>query len=93
LCAAGRPAVLVPLPTYAGGHQLTNARALAEAGAAEVREEGELEAGELWSLCRAILTDDARLARMAEAAAGRGRPDAALDIAREILTLLDRRAA
>ena len=93
LCAAGRPAVLVPLPTSAGGHQLTNARALAEAGAAEVREEGGLEAGELWSLCRDILTDDGRLARMSEAAASRGRPDAALEIAREMLTLLDRRAA
>ena len=93
LCAAGRPAVLVPLPTSAGGHQLTNARALAEAGAAEVREEGGLEAGELWSLCREILTDDGRLARMSEAAASRGRPDAALDIAREMLTLLDRGAA
>lgn len=93
LCAAGRPAVLVPLPTSAGGHQLTNARALAEAGAAEVREEGDLEAGELWSLCRDILTDDGRLARMSEAAASRGRPDAALAIAREMLTLVDRRAA
>jgi len=93
LCAAGRPAVLVPLPTSAGGHQLTNAQALAEAGAAEVREEGGLEAGELWSLCRDILTDDGRLARMSGAAASRGRPDAALDIAREMLTLLDRCAA
>ena len=93
LCAAGRPAVLVPLPTSAAGHQLTNARALAEAGAAEVREEGGLEAGELWSLCRDILTDDGCLARMSAAAASRGRPDAALDIAREMLALLDRSAA
>ncbi len=93
LCAAGRPAVLVPLPTSAGGHQLTNARALAEAGAAEVREEGGLAVGELWSLCRDILTDDERLSRMSAAAASRGRPDAALDIAREMLTLLDRCAA
>ncbi|MDE2878733.1 UDP-N-acetylglucosamine--N-acetylmuramyl-(pentapeptide) pyrophosphoryl-undecaprenol N-acetylglucosamine transferase [Candidatus Palauibacter soopunensis] len=93
LCAAGRPAVLVPLPTSAGGHQLTNARALAAAGAAEVREEEGLEAGELWSLCRDILTDDARLTRMSAAAASRGRPHAALDIAREMLTLMGRRAA
>lgn len=93
LCAAGRPAVLVPLPTSAGGHQLTNARALAAAGAAEVREEGSVAAGELWSLCREILIDDGRLARMSAAAASRGRPDAALEIAREMLTLLGRRAA
>lgn len=93
LCAAGRPAVLVPLPTSAGGHQRTNARALAAAGAAEVREEEGLEAGELWSLCRDILTDDRRLTRMSAAAASRGRPHAALDIAREMLTLMGRRAA
>lgn len=93
LCAAGRPAVLVPLPTSAGDHQRTNARALAAAGAAEVREQGGLEPGALWSLCRDILTDDGRLARMSAAAAGRGRPNAALEIAREMLTLLDRRAA
>ena len=93
LCAAGRPAVLVPLPTSAGGHQLTNARALAAAGAAEVREEGGLQPGELWSLCRDILTDDARLTRMSAAAASRGRPDAALDIAAEMLTLLPGRGA
>lgn len=93
LCAAGRPAVLVPLPTSAGGHQRTNARALAAAGAAEVREEEGLEAGELWSLCRDILTDDGRLIRMSAAAASRGRPHAALDIAREMLTLMGRRAA
>lgn len=90
LCAAGRPAVLVPLPTSAGGHQLTNARALARAGAAELCEEAGLEPGDLWTTCRDILTDEVRLGRMGAAAASRGRPDAALDIAREMLTLLDR---
>ena len=93
LCAAGRPAVLVPLPTSAGGHQLTNARALAGAGAAEVCEEGALEPGDLWTACRGILTDEARLARMSTAAARRGRPDAALLIARRMLGLLGRVAA
>ena len=93
LCAVGRPAVLVPLPTSVGGHQLTNARALARAGAAELREETTLEPGDLWSTCRAILADDARLGGMSAAAASRGRPDAALAIAREMLNLLDRAAA
>ena len=34
-----KPSVLVPLPTSAGGHQLENARVLAEAGAAVIVEE------------------------------------------------------
>ncbi len=93
LCAAGRPAVLVPLPTSAAGHQLTNARVLADAGAADVREESELAPGELWALCKEILADDARVKRMAEVAKRRGRPEAALDIAAELLTLIDRPAA
>lgn len=93
LCAAGRPAVLIPLPASAAGHQLSNARALVEGGAAEMREESELARGELWSLCREILVDDPRIARMAAAAKRRGRPDAALAIAGELLTLLDGRAA
>lgn len=92
LCAAGRPAVLVPLPTSAGGHQLTNARALAAVGAAEMHEEGALEVGDLWTACREILEDEGRLARMSAAAGRRGRPDAALRIAAEMLALLDRPA-
>ena len=92
LCAAGRPAVLVPLPTSAGGHQLTNARALEAAGAAEMHEEGALDVGDLWTACREILEDEGRLARMSAAAGRRGRPDAALRIAAEMLALLDRPA-
>lgn len=87
LAAAGVPAVFVPFPAAAGGHQMANARAMAEAGAAEVREEADLEAGELWSLAARILADEPRRQRMAEAARARGAPDAADRIAGELLRL------
>ena len=40
--AAGRPAILIPLPTATDDHQRQNARALESAGAAEVMEQREL---------------------------------------------------
>ena len=40
--AAGRPAILIPLPTATDDHQRQNARALERAGAAEVMEQRDL---------------------------------------------------
>lgn len=87
MTAAGLPAVLVPLPTSAEGHQLANARALAAAGAAVVREEAELADGDLWSVAAEILNDLERLASMAAASRERGAPDAARRIAAALLEL------
>lgn len=87
LAAAGVPAVLVPFPSAAGGHQRDNARALADEGAAVVRDERGLGDGELWRLASHIVADRGRLEEMSEAARRRGRPDAAGRIAREILRL------
>ena len=42
LTAAGKPAVLVPLPTAADDHQRKNAEVLAAAGAAEMLEQKQL---------------------------------------------------
>ncbi len=93
LTAAGVPAVLVPFPGAAGGHQEENARRLADAGAAEVRLEGRLDRGELWSSVREILGDRDRRREMAEAARRRGAPGAADRIAGELLQLAARHAA
>jgi UDP-N-acetylglucosamine--N-acetylmuramyl-(pentapeptide) pyrophosphoryl-undecaprenol N-acetylglucosamine transferase len=87
LAASGVPAVLVPYPEAADAHQSENARVLAEAGAAVVREEAELRPGELWGLATAIVADEPLRARMAAAARARGAPDAADRIARELLLL------
>lgn len=89
LTALGLPAILVPLPTARDDHQRANARALADAGAALVVEEGP-EFAE--SLLRAILTlmrDPRRL----ESLAGAARRLAAQGAAREIACRLLGRAA
>ena len=88
LCAWGIPSVLVPLPTAAGGHQAVNAEAMARDGAAVCLPEAELDPGRLAREVRAIAGDPVRLAEMGRAALSRGHPNAAQNIAREILGLV-----
>ena len=89
LAAWGIPPLLVPLPTAAADHQSANARALAEAGAAVVIAQRELSADRLRLVVSGLLAAPDELARLARASAARGRPNAAEDIARRILTLAD----
>lgn len=86
LAAAGRPAVLVPYPHAAAGHQDANAAWMAEAGAAIVIQDGELSAERLTAAVGDLLGDRARLAAMAGAAAALARPDAARRIADAVLS-------
>lgn len=88
LCAWGKPAVLVPLPSATADHQTHNARALAGAGAAVHLAERALSAATLAATVADLLGDPARLATLATAARGRGRPEAARDIMSKILTLM-----
>ena len=78
LPAAVLPSILIP-GTFAGGHQRDNARWLADAGAAVLLEEAEIE--RLVPLALDLLGDDERLADMAASAAKLARPDAATRIA------------
>jgi len=79
VCAAGRPALLVPL-TLAAGHQLANALRLAEAGAAEVLAQ-DAGAEDLAKLLHDLLQQPERLRGMAAAAKKLAWPDAAERIA------------
>ena len=77
VAVVGVPAVLVPLPNAPGDHQTANARALADAGAAVLVPDGELDADRLVAEVEKLLADDTRLAAMGAAAAAAGRRDAA----------------
>jgi UDP-N-acetylglucosamine--N-acetylmuramyl-(pentapeptide) pyrophosphoryl-undecaprenol N-acetylglucosamine transferase len=80
LTAVGRPAILVPYPTAADDHQTVNARALAQAGAALVYKQSELDAKILANTLARLLADaDARRA-MQSAMKSLSRPAAARDI-------------
>jgi UDP-N-acetylglucosamine--N-acetylmuramyl-(pentapeptide) pyrophosphoryl-undecaprenol N-acetylglucosamine transferase len=85
VAAHGRPAVLIPYPHAAADHQAANARWMTQAGAAVVVADGELTPERLRDEVGALLADPQRLAQMARASAGLARPDAAKDIAGEVL--------
>jgi UDP-N-acetylglucosamine--N-acetylmuramyl-(pentapeptide) pyrophosphoryl-undecaprenol N-acetylglucosamine transferase len=89
----GLPAILVPLPTAAADHQTANARSLERAGAALVAPQSELTAASLWTTVTELLGSPARLARMKEAALALARPDAAHEIAADIVTFLPARSS
>ncbi len=88
LTAAGRAAVLVPLPTAADDHQRKNAEVLAVAGAAEIVEQRDLSGAVLAERITALLDNRGRLEAMAAAARGLARPDAAQVIAERALALV-----
>ena len=85
LAAAGRPAILVPYPHASARHQHSNAAWMANAGAAVVVEDDEMTPDGLAELAGSLLSYPARLVSMSEAARSLARPDAAEQIAAEVL--------
>lgn len=77
IAAAGRPSILVPLPTASDQHQLRNAEALQKAGAALLVEDGEMTGARLVAEVIRLIDNPARLQEMAQAARGFARPGAA----------------
>jgi UDP-N-acetylglucosamine--N-acetylmuramyl-(pentapeptide) pyrophosphoryl-undecaprenol N-acetylglucosamine transferase len=87
LTAAGRPSILIPLPTATDDHQRKNAEALVAKGAARMIEQrsltGELLASEIVALAR----NDVERMAMSAAARRTAKPDAAKVIVDRILEL------
>ncbi len=81
----GLPAVLVPYPHATGDHQTTNARWMEREGAAVVIADAQLTAQRLARTVAELFGDRQRLAQMAAASRRLARPDAAQDVAREVL--------
>jgi UDP-N-acetylglucosamine--N-acetylmuramyl-(pentapeptide) pyrophosphoryl-undecaprenol N-acetylglucosamine transferase len=90
VAAAGRPAILVPYPHAAAGHQAANAEWMARAGAAEVIPDAELTPEGLFEMTASILSDPAKVAEMSAASRSLARPDAARRIADEVLAAAGR---
>ncbi|MDQ7857545.1 MAG: undecaprenyldiphospho-muramoylpentapeptide beta-N-acetylglucosaminyltransferase [Armatimonadota bacterium] len=85
--AWGLPAILVPYPHAATGHQDDNAAVLARAGAALVIADHALAGTALLEAVRALLDNPPRRAAMAAASRALGRPDAADVVAGRVLAL------
>ncbi len=89
LCAVGRAAVLVPYPFAADDHQRHNAESLARDGAAVSVRQAEATVERLSREIGALVGDAALRCAMAERARGRGKPDAAMAVARDLLALAE----
>ena len=87
LMAAGRPSILIPLPTATDDHQRRNAEALVTHGAARMVEQRELTGERLAGEIAALAADQGRRRAMSERAKQMARPDAARVIVDRILTL------
>jgi UDP-N-acetylglucosamine--N-acetylmuramyl-(pentapeptide) pyrophosphoryl-undecaprenol N-acetylglucosamine transferase len=89
LAAAGKPAILVPYPLATADHQTKNARYFQTAGGAILVPEGEL--GRVPEVVRSLLGDSRRLEEMSTAMRRASRPDAAEEIAEELIGLASAR--
>jgi UDP-N-acetylglucosamine--N-acetylmuramyl-(pentapeptide) pyrophosphoryl-undecaprenol N-acetylglucosamine transferase len=87
LTAAGRPAILIPLPTATDDHQRKNADVLRRAGAAEVIDQRDLTGAALAERILALAADPLRRTGIAAAARHMARPDAAARIVERALAL------
>jgi UDP-N-acetylglucosamine--N-acetylmuramyl-(pentapeptide) pyrophosphoryl-undecaprenol N-acetylglucosamine transferase len=87
LTAAGRPSILIPLPTATDDHQRRNAEALVRQGAAQMIEQRGLTGERLAGEILALAADPARRQAMSEAARRLARPDAAKAIVDRVLAL------
>ncbi len=88
LTACGRPAVLVPYPHAAAGHQAVNAQAMAAKGAALKMEEVDLTPDRLAKLLSGLLHDRVSIMSMAASAKGLARHGAAGRLLRECRAVL-----
>lgn len=90
LMLTGSPSLLIPSPNVAEDHQTRNARSLEKAGAAHLLPESELKE-RFRTVITTMLDDSVRLERMGREARRLARPDAARDIARDVLELANAR--
>jgi UDP-N-acetylglucosamine--N-acetylmuramyl-(pentapeptide) pyrophosphoryl-undecaprenol N-acetylglucosamine transferase len=81
LTAAGRPAILIPLPSATDDHQTANVREMVDAGGARAIAESEFTPVELAKQMQKLGLDAGGLANAAKRSWGCGRPDATRQLA------------
>jgi UDP-N-acetylglucosamine--N-acetylmuramyl-(pentapeptide) pyrophosphoryl-undecaprenol N-acetylglucosamine transferase len=84
--AWGLPAIMIPYPYAADGHQEENAAVVERAGAGVGVADAALDGTALVDAVRALIDDPARRERMSQASKALGRPDAADVVARIVVS-------
>jgi|SRR4051812_9536233 UDP-N-acetylglucosamine--N-acetylmuramyl-(pentapeptide) pyrophosphoryl-undecaprenol N-acetylglucosamine transferase len=90
ITAAGKPAIFVPFPFAADDHQLKNAEALEQAGAARLIPEAQLSTERLGVVVAELLSSPATLTEMSEKARKLSHPNAGSEIAQIATELAER---
>ncbi|MBV7397053.1 UDP-N-acetylglucosamine--N-acetylmuramyl-(pentapeptide) pyrophosphoryl-undecaprenol N-acetylglucosamine transferase [Mameliella sediminis] len=81
IAVIGRPSILIPYPHATGDHQVANAQALVDAGAAVRMPESKLTVEALSEVIYTVLSDDAGAIQMMRGALSVGKPEAAEHLA------------
>lgn len=84
IAASGRASILIPSPNVVNNHQLYNAKALGELGAALILDEDEIADGGLAQKIEQIKNEPGRFEMMGKQAQNFSRPDAAKVIVDEL---------
>src|SRR5271165_3222360 len=92
LCAAGKPALLVPFPQATDDHQKKNAEVMVAGGAARMLIQTEMSEKTLLGALVELLPDGGELERMGINAKALARPNAAADIAAMVSRLATEKA-
>jgi len=89
--SAKKPSILIPFPFATHNHQFVNAKAMAEAGAAILIEQKDLDRTDLAETALSLFDDRGRLIDMGRAAGKLAEPKAAERIASELIALAGKR--
>lgn len=88
ICITGKPSILVPSPNVAEDHQTKNARFLVNAGAA-ILVSDEDAPDQLINNALDLVLDDSQRKLMSSRSGALSKPDAANDIAQEVIRLIN----
>lgn len=86
----GRPSILIPFAAAAGDHQTANAQGLVDAGAAIRIPESKLTIEALTEAIETVLRNPKGSQKMASAALGASKPDAAEELAALVIALAEK---
>jgi len=92
LCAAGKPALLIPFPYAAEDHQRENAMRLAQAGAAVVLDQFSTTSEQFSQLLLELLADETKLRDMSRRAGALARLDATDKVVEQIQSWCGRKS-
>jgi UDP-N-acetylglucosamine--N-acetylmuramyl-(pentapeptide) pyrophosphoryl-undecaprenol N-acetylglucosamine transferase len=87
IAAMGKPSLLVPYPNSSYGHQDMNADWLVNAGGAYKIPDKDLSGEAIAKIIMKLFTDRGKLKAMGKSAFGLAKPDAAVEIAKNLLAL------